>query len=156
MNGALTIGTLDGANVEIRDAVGANNFFLFGLSAQEVADGTARGYHPGDVLAKDPELSQLLHWILQGQFSPGEPGLFEPIVRTLIEKDPYFVLADFRSYVACQGDVAREWLDRDAWTEEGPSSTCPAWDRSAQTDRSGSTPRRIWKTTPVRVALRGA
>jgi starch phosphorylase len=153
MNGALTIGTLDGANVEIRDAVGAKNFFLFGLTAQEVADRTARGYDPGDVLAKDPELSQLLQWMLLGHLSPGETGLFEPIVRTLLEKDPYFVLADFRAYVKCQEEVAHEWLDREAWTKKavlnvagmGPFSS----DRSIREYAD-----RIWKTPPVRVTLR--
>jgi glycogen phosphorylase len=155
MNGALTIGTLDGANVEIRDAVGAENFFLFGMTAQEVTDLGARGYHPGDVLAKDPELSQLLHWIQQGQFSPGEPGLFEPIVRTLVEQDPYFVLADFRAYVACQEDVAREWANRDAWTKKAILNVASMGTFSS--DRSiREYAERIWKTTPVRVTLRGA
>jgi starch phosphorylase len=152
MNGALTIGTLDGANVEIRDAVGPKNFFLFGLDAHEVADLSARGYHPGDVLAKDPELSELLHWILQGAFSPGEASLFEPIVRTLVDADPYLVLADFRAYVARQEDVASAWLDREAWTRKailnvagmGPFSS----DRSI---REYAT--RIWKAPSVRVAL---
>jgi starch phosphorylase len=116
MNGALTIGTLDGANVEIRDAVGADDFYLFGMNADEVAALQASGYRPEEVLGRDRELADLLHWLGGGDFSPGEPGLFEPIVRKLIETDPFLVLADFRSYVACQERVAADFVDADAWT----------------------------------------
>src|SRR5262249_16322364 len=98
LNGALTIGTLDGANVEIREGVGEDNFFLFGMTAAEVAVLRTR-YRPSDVLAADSELAHVVESIRQGRFSPGDRTLFEPLVRTLVEKDPFFVLADFRAYV---------------------------------------------------------
>jgi starch phosphorylase len=116
LNGALTIGTLDGANVEIRDLVGDENFFLFGLTAEEVAALKAGGYRPEELLARDRELAELLQWLGGGDFSPKEPGLFEPVIRTLVETDPYCVLADFRSYVACQQIVDAERADLGAWT----------------------------------------
>jgi starch phosphorylase len=116
MNGALTIGTLDGANVEIRDAVGADDFFLFGMTADEVAALKVGGYRPEELLGRDRELAELLQWLGGGDFSPKEPGLFEPVIRTLVETDPYCVLADFRSYVACQEIVDAERADLGAWT----------------------------------------
>jgi glycogen phosphorylase len=85
MNGALTVGTLDGANVEIREAMGADDFFLFGMTTDEVSALRTRGYRPGEIVAADAGLGEILSWILQGRFSPGEPGLFEPLVRTLGE-----------------------------------------------------------------------
>jgi starch phosphorylase len=116
MNGALTIGTLDGANVEIRAAVGDEDFFLFGMTADEVVRLRARGYTPAGVVAADPELGEILGWIAHGRFSQGEAGLFEPLVRTLVEHDPFFVLADFRAYASCQERVSRAWADPEAWT----------------------------------------
>ncbi len=154
MNGALTIGTLDGANVEIRAAVGPKNFFLFGLSAEEVAEKTAQGYRPGDVLAKDPELASLLDWIQKGDFSDGQPGLFEPLVRTLTDRDPYFVLADFRPYVACQEEVARAWKDPEAWTRAAVLNVAGmGYFSSDRAIREYAD--RIWKVPPVRIAMKG-
>ena len=152
MNGALTIGTLDGANVEIRDAVGHDNFFLFGMTAEEVAALHKRGYRPDEVLGKDPELARLLTWLEQGTFSPQDTGLFEPLVRTLREHDPFCVLADFRAYVACQEQVSRQWMDRDGWARMaiknlagmGPFSS----DRSIKEYAE-----RIWKVPAVPVTL---
>jgi starch phosphorylase len=115
LNGALTIGTLDGANVEIRDAVGAENFFLFGMTAAEVAELRPR-YRPGEVLAADPELASVVDALAQGRFSNGDRDLFAPLVRTLVDQDPFFVLADFRSYVECQRRVAQAWKDPDGWS----------------------------------------
>lgn len=117
MNGALTIGTLDGANVEIRDAVGAENFFLFGLEAHEVAARAAAGYHPREVLAKDAGLATMIDDIARGRFSPDEPGRFAALVEHLRERDPYFVLADFRSYVAQQEAVAQAYQEPSRWTQ---------------------------------------
>ena len=115
MNGALTIGTLDGANVEIREAVGGDNFFLFGMTAEEVTARRAEGYDPRAVLAADPELADILGRIAGGAFSPRERDAFEPLVRVLVERDPFFVLADFRAYVACQRQVAELWSRPDEW-----------------------------------------
>jgi starch phosphorylase len=116
MNGALTIGTLDGANVEIREAVGPEDFFLFGMTTEEVSALHARGYAPGEILRSDPELGEIVGLISQGRFAKGEPDLFEPLVRSLTDNDRFCVLADFRSYVECQERVARAWADPDGWS----------------------------------------
>ncbi|HEX3343938.1 MAG TPA: glycogen/starch/alpha-glucan phosphorylase, partial [Polyangiaceae bacterium] len=151
MNGALTIGTLDGANVEIRDAVGADDFFLFGMTADEVTALRARGYDPGKVAAADGELGEVLAWVGQGRFSGGEAGLFEPLVRTLVEHDPFFVLADFRAYVACQDRVARAWASPDGWTRSAVRNVAGMGNVSS--DRSiREYSERIWKVDAVRVA----
>jgi starch phosphorylase len=115
MNGALTIGTLDGANVEIRDAVGHENFFLFGLTAEEVVARKRAGYDPRAVIAGDKELQRVLEAISDDTFNRGSPGLFSPLVRSLVDEDPFLVLADFRSYVESQDAVGRLWRDPMAW-----------------------------------------
>ncbi len=151
MNGALTIGTLDGANVEIREAVGPESFFLFGLVTEEVEATKRRGYDPRAVLAADPELAAVLGRIRGGQLSPWEPGVFEPLVQNLSESDPFLVLADFRAYVDCQAAVSRKWQDREAWARasiQNVSSMGPfSSDRSIETYA-----REIWKTQRVHVA----
>jgi starch phosphorylase len=151
LNGALTIGTLDGANVEIRDAVGAEHFFLFGLTADEVEARRAAGYHPGEVLAADPELAALLADLGAGRWSPPEDRrLFEPLVRTLAERDPFFVLADFRAYVACQARVAAAWRDEEAWTRASILNTARAGHFSS--DRAiREYAERIWNVPAVKV-----
>jgi starch phosphorylase len=117
MNGALTIGTLDGANVEIREAVGAENFFLFGLTVPEVRELRRKGYSPWDVYRSSPDLKAVIDAISSGAFSPGEPRLFQPIVDSLLNGgDPYLVLADFAAYVAAQEAVSRAYLDVERWT----------------------------------------
>ncbi|MGA0133432.1 MAG: glycogen/starch/alpha-glucan phosphorylase [Opitutales bacterium] len=116
LNGAVTIGTLDGANVEIRDEVGDDNIFIFGLEVDGVADLRARGYDPGAVLAGDPELASLLEWLESDTFTPGSPGLLSPVVDSLTKGgDPFLVLADFRSYVEAQGRAERAFVDRRRW-----------------------------------------
>jgi starch phosphorylase len=116
MNGALTIGTLDGANVEIRDAVGHENFFLFGLSAEEVARTQAQGYQPRAIYENTPHLREALDLIASGHFSHGNRDLFRPLVDALLHHDPYLLLADFDSYVDAQEDVARAYRDPEHWT----------------------------------------
>jgi starch phosphorylase len=117
MNGALTIGTLDGANVEIREEVSAENFFLFGLTAEEVVARRAEGYRPADYYWGDPELREVLDRLAAGDFSGGDRTLFQPLVDSLLNRDEYFVLADFRSYLDCQDRVDQVWRDRERWTE---------------------------------------
>ncbi len=117
MNGALTIGTLDGANVEIREHVGAEHFFLFGLTADEVLAKKRDGYNPRDVLARDGELANAIELISGGAFSRGDRNMFAPLVRDLVERDPFLVLADFRAYAACQARVAAAWRNPSAWTK---------------------------------------
>ncbi len=116
LNGALTIGTLDGANIEMLEAVGADNFFLFGLDAAEVAARRAAGYRPQQVLEASPELREVLDLLASGLFSRGDRELVAPLVRSLTEHDPYFVLADFASYSAAQERVAELYLEPDDWS----------------------------------------
>jgi glycogen phosphorylase len=115
LNGALTIGTLDGANVEIREEVGEENFFLFGLTAEEVTAMKA-SYNPRPYYEKNEELKSAIDQLASGHFSPENPQLFQPIVNTLLDKDWFFVLADYSSYVRCQEEVAKAYGDEDLWT----------------------------------------
>jgi starch phosphorylase len=124
LNGALTIGTLDGANVEIRDAVGADHFFLFGLTAEEVA-ARRPDYRPWDELA-DSELARVIDLIAGGEFSPGERTLFAPLVDHLLHHDPFFVLADFRAYADCQRSVEERWRTPPAWLRSSILNTARA------------------------------
>ena len=115
LNGALTIGTLDGANIEIREAVGADNFFLFGLTAEQVLERKAQGYHPREIVEADPELRTVLTMLADGFFAPEQPRLFHPLVDGLLAEDRYLVLADFHAYAECQRDVDRAYLDPAEW-----------------------------------------
>jgi starch phosphorylase len=118
MNGALTIGTLDGANVEIREEVGDDNFFLFGLTVEQVKELRARGYNPWEYYRRDRELKAVVDAIASGVFSPGHPRLFEPVVHAFLNGgDPYLCLADFRSYVDCQSEVDLVYRDKERWTK---------------------------------------
>jgi glycogen phosphorylase len=116
MNGAVTIGTLDGANVELRDEVGADNFFLFGQSASGVEELRRTGYRPDDCYRSNAELAAVIDLLRSGFFSRGDPELFEPLVRGLLDYDPYFVLADFPAYLECQRRVGEAYRDRERWT----------------------------------------
>ena len=116
MNGALTIGTMDGANIEIQQEVGAENFFQFGLSTPEVYALGASGYRPMEYYQRSDSLREVIDLIASGFFSRGDASLFKPLVDNLLYHDPYFLLADFDSYVACQDEVARVYRDADRWT----------------------------------------
>lgn len=116
MNGALTIGTLDGANVEIRAEAGPENFFLFGLTVEEVEELKRSGYRPSSYIDADPELRAVLDLIAGGHFSHGDTEVFRPLIDNLTYDDPFLVLADYASYVACQDRVIAAWQDRDAWS----------------------------------------
>lgn len=116
MNGALTIGTLDGANIEIREEAGAENFFLFGLTAEEVYRRKAEGYNPMDYYHGNGELRGVIDRISSGHFSHGNGGLFSPIVDPLMSHDPYMLMADFQSYVEAQDAVSEAYRDQDRWT----------------------------------------
>jgi glycogen phosphorylase len=116
MNGALTIGTLDGANVEIRDAVGPENFFLFGLSAGEVEQTKAAGYHPRAYYESNEELREVLDLIAGGFFSNGDREVFQPLVDSLLTRDDYLLLADYQAYVDCQQRVSEAYRDPGNWT----------------------------------------
>jgi glycogen phosphorylase len=116
LNGALTIGTLDGANVEIREEAGPENFFLFGLTESEVEQVKRDGYRPSDYIDANDELKAVLDLISNGQFSHGDIEVFKPLVDNLRHDDPFLVVADYAAYVACQDTVAAAWQDRDAWS----------------------------------------
>ena len=116
MNGALTIGTLDGANVEIREEAGPENFFLFGLTEAEVEQVKRDGYRPADYIESNEELAAVLDLISSGQFSHGDTEVFRPLVDNLRFDDPFLVLADYASYVECQDRVAAAWQHKDAWS----------------------------------------
>ncbi|HTP05443.1 MAG TPA: glycogen/starch/alpha-glucan phosphorylase [Nitrospirota bacterium] len=115
MNGALTIGTLDGANVEIREAVGPENFFLFGLTAQEVMDLKANGYAPRSFYSLNSSLKEAIDQIRSGYFSQGKDDLFVPLVDNLLDHDPFLLLADYQSYIDCQDQVSAAYHDKERW-----------------------------------------
>ena len=115
LNGALTIGTLDGANIEIREAVGAENFFHFGLTDAEVAHRQQSGYAPREIYERDPELKQALDQLSGGFFLPRQSDLFRPLVDTLLNHDPFMLLADYRSYIDCQAQVGQIYLQPGRW-----------------------------------------
>jgi glycogen phosphorylase len=117
INGALTIGTLDGANVEMREEVGPENFFLFGLTEDEVVALKANGYRPADYIDSNDELRAVLDLIAGGTFSHGDTEVFKPLVDNLRYDDPFLVLADYASYVNCQDQVSAAWQDRESWTK---------------------------------------
>ncbi len=115
MNGALTIGTLDGANVEIREEVGPENFFLFGLTANEVSELKSQGYNPVSYYENDSKLREAIDLISSGFFSAGDANLFKPLVDSLLKYDEYLVLADYQAYVDCQAEVSRVYGDWERW-----------------------------------------
>ena len=116
INGALTIGTLDGANVEIREEAGPENFFLFGLTESEVEDVKRNGYRPMDYIESDPELAAVLELINAGTFTHGDTEILRPVVDNLIHHDAFLALADYRSYIDCQRKVSEAWLAPDKWS----------------------------------------
>ena len=150
LNGALTIGTLDGANAEIREAVGDDNFFLFGLTVDQVQEVRAAGYQPGEYYGSDPELRAALDALTAGDFSDGDREVFRPLVDNLLHHDPFLVLADYRSYVDAQGEVEKAWGHQEAWTRASILNTARAGrfssDRSIQDYCSD-----IWSVEPVPV-----
>ncbi len=152
MNGALTIGTLDGANVEIRDAVGQENFFLFGLTADEVHGLRMSGYRPRTYYEQNPSLRGALDLIASGHFSPGDKKLFQPLVDDLVRRDDYFVLADFQSYADCQKKVSEAWSDQQHWTKMSILNAARmGYFSSDRTIRDYS--RDIWRVKPSPVKL---
>jgi glycogen phosphorylase len=150
LNGALTVGTLDGANVEIREEVGEDNFFLFGLTVEQVTELRSRGYRPRDYYEQNPMLREVLDLIASGALSNGDKERFRPIVDNLLWHDPYFLLADYQSYVDCQNRVSALWGDQHNWTRKSIVNVARMGKFSA--DRSiDDYCERIWKVKPVHV-----
>lgn len=150
LNGALTIGTLDGANVEILKEVGQENMFIFGMNASEVEARQQNGYNPSEIASADHELAETLHYIGDGTFSEGDRALFRPILDALFDGgDHYMVLGDYRSYVDVQDKVEELWLDREAWIRSSILNTAGAGyfssDRAVLDYATG-----IWGVRPVR------
>ena len=119
MNGALTVGTLDGANIEIREAVGAENIFIFGLTAEQIEELTLKGtYRPRDYYESDPRLKRVLDELASDRFCPGEPGLFRWVRDVLVNRDDYFLMADFGPYVDIQSEVLTEYQHPEIWNRK--------------------------------------
>jgi len=146
LNGAVTIGTLDGANVEIAEEVGPQNIFIFGLKVEQVERLWSDGYDPRAVLAADQELAALLDWLRSDTFTPEQPGALDPVVDSLVAGgDPYLVLADFRAYVEAQAKAEQAFLDRRRWAAMAIRNVARCAKFSS--DRSiGDYAKHIWKT----------
>ena len=148
MNGALTIGTLDGANIEIREEVGDDNFFMFGLTAEEV-EALRRHYNPGAIIRADGDLDRVMNLLRSGHFNMFEPGIFDPIINAITShRDPWMVAADFRSFVDAQQQVAEAYQDRERWTRMSILNTAASGkfstDRTIQDYNDD-----IWHLTPM-------
>ena len=152
MNGALTIGTLDGANIEIREEVGAENFFLFGLSAAEVYALKSQGYRPMDYYDANQGLREVIDLIRDGFFSGGDKELFRPLIDGLLHHDPYLLLADFQSYIECQATVSVAYGQPEHWTRMSILNTARSGQFSSdRTIREYCTD--IWGVKPVPIQL---
>ena len=154
MNGAITIGTLDGANVEIREEVGPENFFLFGLTTEEVQQLKSRGYRPRDFYESDHDLRETIDLLSSGLFSRGDRNLFLPIVSSLLDHDDFMLLADYRAYVDCQDMVSEAYRNSAAWTRMSVLNVARIGKFSS--DRSiREYCEKIWNAHPVPVDLSG-
>jgi starch phosphorylase len=155
MNGALTIGTLDGANIEIREEVGEENFFLFGLTTQEVADRKAAGYSPRDYYNSNPRLREVIDALSDGFFSPGDRRLFAPLIASLLDRDEYMLFADFESYAECQARVSQVYEEPGRWSRISILNTARSGKFSS--DRSvRDYARDIWHVDASRAPLTAA
>jgi starch phosphorylase len=152
MNGALTIGTLDGANVEIREQVGEENFFLFGKTTDEINALHRSGYRPWELIGAMPQLAEVLRLVEQGHFSNGDGELFRPLLQNLTGRDPFFVLADFDDYLRAQGAVGQAWGDRSRWNRMSLLNTARTGFFSS--DRSiREYAEKIWQASPFPVTI---
>jgi starch phosphorylase len=150
LNGALTIGTLDGANVEMREEVGAENFFLFGMNAEQVGQLQRDGYRPGRYYEENAGLREVLDFISSGALAVNDTGLFRPLVENLLHSDPFMVLADYQAYIDCQAQVSDLWRDKEAWTRKAILNTARMGKFSS--DRSiCDYCSQVWKVSPVLV-----
>ncbi len=152
MNGALTISTANGANVEIREEVGAENFFLFGLTAEEVNNMKSRGYNPMTYYDADPELKEAIDLISSGFFSKKDVNLFKPLIDSLLCRDEHMVLADYQSYIECQERVSEAFKDQEKWTKMSVLTVARMGKFSS--DRSiREYNEKIWHAAPLKIDL---
>jgi len=150
LTGALTIGTLDGANVEIRAEVGAENFFLFGLTVEQVRELKLHGYRPQEVAEKNASLHEVLEFIASGSLAGGDRNLFRPFLNRLLHDDPFLVLADYQAYLDCQEQVSALWRDQRAWTRKAILNVARMGKFSS--DRSiRDYCEQVWRIKPVKV-----
>ncbi|HVE16091.1 MAG TPA: glycogen/starch/alpha-glucan phosphorylase, partial [Chthoniobacterales bacterium] len=151
LNGALTIGTLDGANVEILEEVGAENIFIFGLTVEEVTALVQKGYHPQELYRANEELRAVVDWVGSNYFTPNEPpGVLSMLHDNLVYSDPFLVLADFASYCECQQKVDAAYRDKAAWAKMAILNTARMGKFSS--DRTISEyAREIWQVDPVKM-----
>jgi glycogen phosphorylase len=153
MNGACTIGTLDGANIEIRDAVGEANFFLFGLTTEEVQDLQRTGYRPRAIYEKNERLKEVIDLVANGFFSAEDPNLFRPLTDSLLDHDTYMLFADFDAYVSCQQQVSEAFADRTSWHKKTIANIAHVGPFSSdRTIREYA--KEIWSAEPVKIQLR--
>jgi starch phosphorylase len=152
MNGALTIGTLDGANIELREEIGAENFFLFGLSVEEVLALKSRGYRPMDYYAANQQLREVIDLLRSGFFTRGDAALLQPLMDNLMQHDPYMLFADFAAYLECQEKVSAAYRDPEHWTRMAILNTARSGKFSS--DRSiREYSADIWQVEPVPITL---
>ena len=152
MNGALTIGTFDGANIEILEEVGEENFFLFGLKTEEIAAVKAQGYRPSEFYDNNPELREVIDLVRKGFFSRGDADLFRSLIDTLVWSDPFMVMADFQFYSECQARVNENYKDQDSWTRKSILNTARSGRFSSdRTIREYC--REIWRVQSVPIRL---
>ena len=150
LNGALTIGTMDGANVEIREEVGDDNIFIFGLLADEVVKLKSNGYNPREYYEKNAELKQVVDMIATNFFNPKEFGIFDEMIRGLMNVDYYLLFADYQSYIDAQDKVAELYQQKEAWTKKSIYNVA----RVAKFSSDKSVKEyadKIWKVKPVKV-----
>ncbi len=152
LNGALTLGTLDGANIEIREAVGPENFFLFGMTVEDVNRLRQQGYNPRSYYLSNQSLKEAIDLLASGHFSPEQPDLFRPLVDSLLNRDEYMLLADFQAYVDAQELVGRTFLEKERWTTMSILNVARmgkfSSDRTIQ-----EYCRDIWQAKPIKVVL---
>lgn len=148
LNGALTIGTLDGANIEIKNEVGDNNIYIFGLKADEIMQMRKSGYNPKDYYDKDKELSKVLDMLNYDFFNINEPGIFKPVYDELLNRDYFFVLADYRAYADMQKKAETDYLDKELWIKKSIINTA-AMGRFSSDRTIKQYAEEIWKIKPV-------
>ncbi|MCU7496777.1 MAG: glycogen/starch/alpha-glucan phosphorylase [Ignavibacteria bacterium] len=149
LNGALTIGTLDGANAEIMDAAGENNMFIFGLTAEEVQSYKSQGYNPMEYYTNNPGLRRVIDMIRESYFNPKEPGIFQPLIDSLLKVDYYMLFADYDSYISAQDSASRLFLDRKEWTRKSILNTARmGWFSSDRAIKEYS--RNVWHVSRVK------
>ena len=152
LNGALTIGTMDGANIEILEEVGKENIFIFGLLAEEVVDLKQKNYNPKDYYNKIPELKRVIDMIANDYFNPKEPGIFKDIINGLMNVDYYCLFADYESYIKTQDKVSKLYTNQDEWTKKSILNVARIGKFSS--DRSVKEyADKIWKVKPVKVEI---